>query len=92
MFEKGSFLAIRNHKDSRKPRTNTKAHPWSLKEKEATLKFFRSYIKNGRVPNMADAELCIQQSNNILNNRTWRQIEYFDYNQIQKIKKLKKPN
>lgn len=73
-----------------KPMNKTvKVQPWSLKEKEVTLKFFRRHIKKATVPNMADVELCKQETNNVLKNRSWRQIKYFVYNQIKKVKKLK---
>ena len=46
-----------------------------------------SYFKLFKTPGKAACEKCINDSGTALSNRTWRDVKYQVYNQINKLKK-----
>lgn len=61
--------------------------PWSNNESSAVFSFFKSNIN--KVPGKDECENCITKSNGMLKNRSWRDVKYYVYNYIKKVKKLK---
>lgn len=62
---------------------------WSPEESEAVTKFFRVQIKNRITPGKKICEECIKTSNDVLRNRTWRDVKYYVKNQIARQIKIK---
>lgn len=58
-----------------------------MAESQAVFKFFRVQIKTKIVPGKILCEKCINESQGILNKRSWKDIKYYAKNQITRMSK-----
>ncbi|XP_067352979.1 uncharacterized protein [Channa argus] len=61
--------------------------PWTEQEKTAVQKNMAKFVALRRVPAKNDCLLCIGKASPVLSARTWKDVKYFVYNEIVKIKR-----
>ena len=61
--------------------------PWTSQEKAAVQRNMSKFISLRRVPAKYDCQICIEKESPVLCSRTWKDVKYFVYNQIVKIKR-----
>lgn len=61
--------------------------PWTDREKNAVQRRMAKFIALKKVPGKNDCQLCIGKESPVLCTRTWKDIKYFVYNEIIKIKR-----
>lgn len=61
--------------------------PWTDQEKTAAQRRMAKFIALRKVPGKNDCLLCIEKESPVLNTRTWKDIKYFVYNEIIRIKR-----
>lgn len=61
--------------------------PWTDEEKKAVKRQMAKFIALRKVPGKNDCALCIGMESPVLRTRTWKDIKYFVYNEIIKIKR-----
>lgn len=64
--------------------------PWSQQEKHRVQQYMACFISMRKVPGKIDCQMCIDQSSSALHSRTWKDVKYYVYNEIVKIKKTLK--
>ncbi|KAM7376091.1 hypothetical protein PAMP_020170 [Pampus punctatissimus] len=61
--------------------------PWTNQERSAVQRGMAKFIALKKVPGKTDCLLCIGKESPVLRTRTWKDIKYFVYNEIVKIKR-----
>ncbi|TRY91274.1 hypothetical protein DNTS_035671, partial [Danionella cerebrum] len=60
---------------------------WTKEERTAVQQNMSKFVALRRVPGKNDCLLCIGKASPVLSNRTWKDVKYFVYNEIIKVKK-----
>ncbi|KAL7372217.1 hypothetical protein ABVT39_012227 [Epinephelus coioides] len=74
------------HNDDDVSKVQTK-RPWSVEERTAVLQRMTKFVALRKVPAKNDCLLCIKKESPVLSTRTWKDVKYFVYNEIVKVKK-----
>ncbi|XP_041825546.1 uncharacterized protein LOC121629815 [Melanotaenia boesemani] len=61
--------------------------PWTDKERTAVKRQLAKFIALKKVPAKEDCMMCICKESPVLRTRSWKDVKYFVYNEIVKIKK-----
>ncbi|XP_034545263.1 RNA polymerase-associated protein LEO1-like [Notolabrus celidotus] len=61
--------------------------PWTDKERTAVKRRLAKFIALKKVPAKQDCLMCIGQESSVLRTRTWKDVKYFVYNEIIKVKR-----
>lgn len=70
-----------------KKKSHRAARQWTKEETFAVLMFFQNYVKtNDSAPGKKLCDECIGTSQTVLNNRSWKDVKYFVYNYLKKLK------
>ncbi|XP_049895877.1 uncharacterized protein LOC126387392 [Epinephelus moara] len=74
------------HNDDDVSKVQTK-RPWSVEERTAVQRRMTKFVALRKVPAKNDCLLCIEKESPVLSTRTWKDVKYFVYNEIVKVKK-----
>ncbi|XP_054869079.1 uncharacterized protein LOC129349540 [Amphiprion ocellaris] len=61
--------------------------PWNDQERTAVKRHLGKFIALKKVPAKQDCLMCIDKESSVLRARTWKDVKYFVYNEIVKIKR-----
>lgn len=61
--------------------------PWNEKEKTAVKRRMTKFIALKKVPGKDECLMCIAKESPVLSARSWKDVKYFVYNEIAKVKK-----